>query len=202
MLRLLLRQPDTRLNRGMNLFWTGFTLLLFLFFFLAEIFSEDSMLEIPVRLTSPAAEIRIEQLPTATIISEGVLRIPEPNIAQRLITSTTDSIIDPVYLLWFIGVIIIYLVFFRDIELKDPFTRRTLTGARVLLILSIVLYLVSGFREYWLHQIVQEYTGKRYSVRWDHLPLVPELFLIVAMRRLVHIARRGYQLTLDQQYTV
>jgi hypothetical protein len=202
MLRYLLRQPDTRLNRGMTIFWTGLTLLFLLMFFVMQLSDSESALEIPVRPLERRTEVSIAQFPKATIVAEGVMRIPDSKIWQRLIATTSDSLLDPIHLFWLICIITVYLVFFREIEIRKPFTRKTLLGMRVLFILSILLYFAVCFREYWLNQTVRELSGGTYRSSGGGLLFFPELLLTIALQRLVHVFRKGYQLTLEQQYTV
>jgi hypothetical protein len=177
-----------------------FMLLLMLFFFSSRLLTDEIEITIPVRAKEAPARV-LEQYAAATVLG-GSVRIDKPTLAHKLFAPAEGFLYDPIYALWMFGALLIGYLYFRKMTTEEPFTAQTLKGMRALALITFVLLVATSTRHYWIHREIEALTGGHYTPRIPSMFLMPEFWLLMALLRGVHIFRKGYQLSLDQQYTV
>jgi hypothetical protein len=176
-------------------------LAILLCFFLVRIFGEDYPVKIPVRSSFSHAR-NIESFLAGTVNNDGTLVIEKPSFLYRLIAPDEQPVADPVYEAWFFGIILIGYLYLRKLSPEEPFTERTLKGMKALTMLTLIIFFIALGRQYWLYEEVAHITANKYVLRDRSMGQLPQLWILILLGRGVQIFRKGYQLTLDQQYTV
>jgi|GEM_PF-5024923 len=202
MLRSFLRLPDTRLQRGISWFYMITGLLLLSCFLLGPLFGADAAVELPVSHLADKSLV-LKQMTGARITANGVLHLEQPSLALRLLAPNRDLFfLDAVHACWLLAIGVAGIVYFRKFNYRAPFSRQTLSGVRLIFLITLVFLLIAAFRGPWLNGMVLELTGNEYGYQSVDLFLLPEFWMMLVLQRVVHLFRKGYELTLDQQYTV
>lgn len=172
-------------------------------FIFHSLFDKDFTLEIAVekRAFSSSADT-IGRYPDAVIVSASKINILHPNFVHRLLAPGLDSIPGNLYWFLMIGICIIGLLYFQKFTLQEPFSRRTYLGVRALSWLMCFILIVHGVTNVWLNSQVKELTNGQYRPILQMPMLMPEFWIFLVLQRVVYIFRKGYQLSLDQQYTI
>ncbi|TCJ18614.1 hypothetical protein EPD60_03690 [Flaviaesturariibacter flavus] len=189
-------------NKFFRLAVYGFFFIVIVIAFVSVVGDSEESMPIAVR---PASNFQPNQkeYPGANIFPTGELTVVNPSFLQRLLV---PGKLDPLRVLWGIGVLIIGFVFFRNYKVAQPFTREALTGLRVLMFFCGFFVVLDLARSYWFLQLVRGLTANQYTLD-NHLHLgslsgIPAFWVLMGLIRLNQVFRKGYQLTLDQQYTV
>lgn len=175
--------------------------LLPVIFFCARLFDADLPVTIPVRALKQEPKT-LDEFPSGVVYSEGNFAISNPTLVQRFLCPSDDFIGDPLYDLWLVAALVVGYVYLRDFSREDPFTRQTVGGIKALLRITVAVVLIGMFRNYWMHTEVRTLTNLAYVARTPAMFRLPEFWALLALMRLQQVFVKGYQLTLDQQYTV
>ncbi|TCJ18613.1 hypothetical protein EPD60_03685 [Flaviaesturariibacter flavus] len=201
MLRYLLPPPDNKLSRGINIFYLVAGIVLLVFTIFGQLTDTGSPVKLPVHVFGKEAPV-IDSLPVATVTQSGVLQITHPTILQRLLAPGEFVMFDLVHAAWLLSVLIVCGLCFRKFNYRDPFTRQSLKGIRLLFWLTMFFWLVTALRQPWYIAQVKEITGGRYHIDFIDYFMTPEFWVFLVLQRLVYIFRKGYELTLEQQHTI
>jgi hypothetical protein len=200
MLRYLLTGPRTRLQKGINLFFAFLVLAAMLLLFYSQITDTETGVDLPIRSKSDTATV-LRQFPGARVLTESRLLIEHPTLDQRLLAPSNDSLFDPLYTFWIIVAMIISIIYLRDFSVRNPFTRKAVTGIRLLAFFTAIIFFLSFLREIWFRELVKDLTRDQFALQARSFPFLAFL-AILALQRIVQVFRKGYQLSLEQQYTV
>jgi hypothetical protein len=176
-------------------------LLILVVFFIVRLTGIEDQVEIPVEARLAHSRI-IESYPGGKITNNGDLVIERPSLLYRLLAPAREPMGDPINQLWFFGILLISYVYLRKLTAQEPFTKQTLTGMKALSLFTICVFFVAFARQRWLYEEVKYITAGNFTPSSNNLMQLPQLWIWVLLARGVQIFRKGYQLTLEQQYTV
>jgi hypothetical protein len=110
--------------------------------------------------------------------------------------------IDPMYCMLFLLNGIIVAFFFWDFSYKKPFTKKTLWGLRIALVLLVIFITCNIFRYEWFDGEVKRMTSDQYSYNRPSVLASAELWIMLALMRIVRIFHKGLKLQREMNLIV
>jgi hypothetical protein len=177
----------------------------FLFFLIIRsILNPKSTINLPLEYPKSTEIVNQYLDSTSTLVNTKILSLSmnNPNLFQRLV-APSDFFFDSIFGLWVIALVVISLFYFKNYNfLTDGFTMKAVKGFNALLLATVIIFVLHLLRDQWFGYLVKQTTSGKYYMKYHFFLLFPEVYVILLLRGLKKVFKKGYEIDQEQKLTI